>query len=527
MNFQSAKLDIKNNIKTLNKKDLIIFLIPVLIFGYYLYIFDPGILSYDSYNQLHQIATSNFNNWHPFFHTFIEMLCIKIYASPISVGILQILTFSVLWMIICKYHRKDEAIYGNWDKEFILQVIVTLVICLIPLNGIFAITLWKDILFSYFLMFLCFLIKVLLDKKGNVSYIFIICISMIMAFIAQLRPNGIYIILLVLIALAIYLFKNNRSEKFYIAIPALTVVFILLIASLNVVYEVEDFQRDALLAKTAHVLADYDLNLELNEADRNKIHELISEKDIKQSYNIKYSDSIFNHANATVFANNKATYLLMALSYSFKNPIHFLEYFFNSSPLVWQIQRGDDWMGTEFNTNIESGKQRFYTIRNIEPVANYDNASAKHVGTTKYNELNSFVNYVKDNKPLDGLLESPALCMYLSFLVMAGIYLLTRSKDILFVYLPNILNILIIMFSISAQDTRFLYANLLVFYLLVIMFINEYLKYKEKNDLNQTMNKIKQPSKNEQYNDEINQLLENKELMKKIEQYLNQDPKDK
>ena len=94
MNSNKHLNDIFYYVKKLNYKDLIIFLIPFITFLYYLKVYDPGVLSFDSYYQLHQIATNHFNNWHPFFHTFIEMLCLKIYESPISICVLQILTFS-------------------------------------------------------------------------------------------------------------------------------------------------------------------------------------------------------------------------------------------------------------------------------------------------------------------------------------------------------------------------------------------------------------------------------------------------
>ena len=190
MNFNFNREEIVGNIKKLNYKDLIIFLIPFIIFMYYLYIFNPGILTFDSYYQLNQIANNHFNNWHPFFHTFIEMICLKIYPNTKSICILQILVFSIIWMVICKYHRDDN----EKPKHFIIQVILTLIISLIPINAIYSITLWKDILFSYFLLLACFLIEVLIDKNNYVSYLFIIIFSLTMAFICQLRPNGLIII---------------------------------------------------------------------------------------------------------------------------------------------------------------------------------------------------------------------------------------------------------------------------------------------------------------------------------------------
>ena len=542
-----------DKIKTFNYNDLKIFLIPFIIFSIYLAVFNPCIATIDSFNQLNQIASGHFTNWHPFFHTFIEMLCLKVYPSTISICIFQILVFSSMWTIICKYNRDDDI---EMDNTFKMQVIFSVIICIIPINGLYSITLWKDILFSYFLMFLCFLIKVMIDKGGNVSYTFAIIISLIMAFIAQLRPNGIYIIAILLILLAIYLFRKNKAEKLFIAIPTLTVVFILLIASLNVVYDVEDYQRDALMAKTAHVLADYDLNLELSDADRDKIHELISEKDIKQFYNIRFSDAVFEHSNETVFSNNKATYIMMVLSYSLKNPIHFIEYFFNSSPLVWDITRGDDWVGTEFNLYIDNGKQRYYNYAHMQPVTDYDNATPKKAGTDEYNNMFGFVNTFKLNKALDSLFNSPALYMYLAILAMIGIHLITKSKSIYFAYLPNLLNILIIMFSISAQDTRFLYANLLVAYLMIIILINEYEKKKlnvepvnsQPTTSNQSSSQIQDEQKlleiekfledennlaeikeiieKERKMQEVQKQLEDEENLRKVKEYLKDNKKD-
>ena len=46
-------------IKELNYRDLAIFLIPIIIFSVYLAVFSPCIATYDSFNQLHQIASGS------------------------------------------------------------------------------------------------------------------------------------------------------------------------------------------------------------------------------------------------------------------------------------------------------------------------------------------------------------------------------------------------------------------------------------------------------------------------------------
>lgn len=455
--------NIMRNIK-LDYRDLIIFLIPFIIFTIYLYVFNPGIMSYDSFNQLHQIATSNFKNNHPFFHTFIEMLCINVYGSPASYCVFQITVFSVMWTAICNYFRENK-------KQFVLQIIVTLIICLIPLNALYSITLWKDVLFSYFLMFTCFLVKVLVDKD-EIGYPFIILISAVMACTAQLRHNGTILILVFLIVLSIYLYKRNKSNRAYITIPALTIVFILLIASLNVAYDVDDNQKDALFAKVAHMLADYDLNLDLSDEDSAKIHKLIGKKDIEKYYDVTFSDPIYGHSNRSVYQNNKMEYLGIALKYSISHPGHFMKYLLKSSPMVWDITRDNDWKGLIYKTDNDNAKELFYKQKNTSASKGFDNATVQNSGKSYYNYLNSSVCNFRDNPVLQTLFISPALYMYLSILLTVGIYFITKSKSIFLVYLPNIINIGLIFLSTPVQDVRYLYPNFLICYLLIIILIS-------------------------------------------------------
>ena len=480
MDIQTEREKIFSRFKRLNYKDLIIFLIPVIIFSFYLYVYNPGIMTFDSFNQVHQIASGRYTNWHPFFHTFIEMILYKIYSSPISVGIFQILTFSIIWMVICKYFRNnDESINLTdikSDREFIIQSIITLIICLIPINAIYSITLWKDVLFSYALLFLCFLIKVLIDKKCKVSIKFIVLMGFVMACVAQLRLNGIYVIVPLLIILAYYLYRHDKTEKFFVKLPVIAIIFILLIASLNAVYNVEDNAKDATLAKTTHMLANYDLYHKLDAKDSAKFHELINEKTVKDRYNTFFTDPVRNAANESVFEANKGEYISMAVKYSLQDPIHFIKYMLSSSELTWDITRDSYWQGKPYYIEkngplLESSRNNYFKSYHTTPVADYENVSSVNEGTGLFNLLNSFVYNARTNIVMDTLFESPALYMFLSILAMAGIYYLTKSKNIILVYLPNLFNILVVFVSIPTQDNRYLYPNLLVFYLLVIILV--------------------------------------------------------
>lgn len=462
----------------LSYMDLIIFLIPVIVFSYYLYVFDPGILRYDSFDQLHQIASHQFYNWHPFFHTFIEMVLLRIYPSPISVCIFQILTFSTIWTAICRYYRYEDE---NLKNVFVLQVLTTSVICLIPINAVYSISLLKDILFGYFLLLTCFSIAVLLDRKGEVGMGFLVVAALAMSFVAGLRPNGIHVVIVTLIVLAAYFLKKKYDKRVIITLVSLVIVFILLIASLNAVYDVSDNQKSALRAKVVHMLADYDLNLTLTPQDSAKLHEVINESAIRSNYHVTYSDPIYEALNMSAYDKDKYGYLEMAFRYSVENPQHFAKYLLDSSPMVWDIARDGSWIGMQYIVDLQSAKNSFFSYHQISNITPLENVSSKNIGTDQFDTLNNFTETFKSNIILDTLCNSPALYMYLAFALMGMICFMTKSKEIFLVYLPNMVNIVIIFLSTPIQDNRYLYPNLLICYFLIIMLIGITAKKKLNN----------------------------------------------
>ena len=150
---------------------------------------------------------------------------------------------------------------------------------------------------------------------------------------------------------------------------------------------------------------------------------------------------------------------------------------FKSADIVWDVTRDNDWTGevyyiTDNGSNIEKAKTQYYASINSTPKEGYEDISDVNHNTGKYTLLNSFVNTAKTNMVLDTLFNSSALYMYLAIILLILMHVVFRSKDMYLVYLPNFLNIIIVFLSIPAQDNRYLYANQLVFYLLVIILIN-------------------------------------------------------
>lgn len=418
MNSNLQQLDYKSIIKKINYRDMMIFIVPILIFSMYLYIYNPGILTTISFRHLHQIATGHFDNTVPFFYTFIEMVFLKIFGTPLSIAFFQILVFSSIWTIICKYHRDDSTESSN---RFVVEFAITLIICLIPINAVYSISLWSEILFAYALLFLSFLIKIMIDRNGQVSQKFIIIMALTIAVASQLSLNGIPIAIITLIIVAVYLFKKNNEQKQVLMLPTIAIVAILLISSLGLIYGVEG----------------------------------------------TYS-SEFNPA---------------------------------SSAIVFDITRNADWDGEVYyiyddGARLEHTKDTFFKSIKDTPKESYEKLTSPNVGHDNYNMVNSYVTTFKDNHILDTLFNNPALYMYLAIILMVLMYAMTRTKDLFLIYVPNLLNIIAVIMTSPVQENRFLYGNLLIFYLLVIVFITVIFA-SDRKALPITLNaqKAKEPSK--------------------------------
>lgn len=314
MNLNSNESDIKNTMKKFNRRDLIILILPILVFALYLFTYNPGILTQDSFSLLHQIATGKFSNAYPVFYTFIVIFGLKVNASPITIGIFQILVFSLMWMIICKYHRKSNNI-----NEFFIQFILTFIICLIPINAVYSIALASYALFGYCIMFLSFLIKVMIDKKGQFDSKIIVLMALTMAFISGLSPYGIFIAMISLISIVAYLILKNQNRNTIKVLAGLTILAVLLIGSLTLIYHVGGGD----VPTSSDILAE-DINLDnakdnyfssINETPKESFEDL-SAVNLKNS---KYDqiDSIVDLTRENVLLNslfnNPITYLIFSL----------------------------------------------------------------------------------------------------------------------------------------------------------------------------------------------------------------------
>lgn len=458
----------KKFIKSIDKKDIIIFLIPLLMYGFYWVILYPGVLSYDSYNQLQQIEAMSFSSSHPFFHTFIEMILMRIWNTPAIVGLFQILFFCVLWTNICKYNRTQKN-----KNLFCYQILFTILICFNPLNKIISITLWKDVLYSYIILWLAFEIQKLIDKKFKINIKEVLKISLILVLIPSLRHNGYIITLFMSIILFILFIIYDKKSKNYLKLILFTAIFLFSFKGVEKIYDVK---TELNIRQTLNIL-DYkllsltgEIGREGNVSAKEKIelNKYVNFERVMKYTKYNALDGIWwncDPKDSYIEENHSAFYKLIG-GLASKNKLVSIKYVLKETAFIWKIVRLDDSWGII----------NYYGIN----ASNTDNPYIRPFSDTKlYDIVIKYLIFTRENKFFQTIFYSGSLCLYLSLII--SFYLKRKHKINMFLLvMPIILNLISLVIAMPDNDVRYYYSSFLVFYLLGIIFLKYWVKNDEK-----------------------------------------------
>lgn len=436
-----------------DKIDIIIFLIPIIIFGIYLLIYFPGILTADSYNQLGQIEANIFYNNHPFIHTLIEILCLKIWNSPAMIAIFQMLFFCFVWTAICKYNRKTDS-----KKIIMFQVVLTILVAINPINGMHAITLWKDVLYSYFILLLTFVLQICFDKKFRLNMKNITALACLTMILSNIRHNGIAVVLGMVVTIIITLFVIDRKSKNYLKYMGMCVVFAILFLIPSYLFHVQEDlggNTNQLEKKLIHIDGTFLVEGKLSQEEINILGKYISIDGLMQNYNPYFMDPIYNFINYEELNHEKDDLYRLTLKKMAQHPKATIRYFFNSTAVLFQFTLPEGAVGTTIETNIQAS--------NKDPDINHI-----HQDTEIYQKTNQLIDYLDTNDFFHTILFSPAFYLYLG-LAIALLISKLKGKLFLIVLLPNIYNLLGLIITIPIQDVRYAYPSILVAYLLIVI----------------------------------------------------------
>lgn len=448
--MKKIKEVMKKLIKKIEITDIIIFVIILEIWIYIAYMFAPGIMTSDSIDQWNQVHTGVFNDVHAPLHTITEWMISKIWDSPKAICIFQILLFDIIWTVICKKLRNKNKIVG------ILQIIGTVLIAIMPINYMYSVTLWKDVIYSYIILALIYLIYVGIKNNFKYTTLQIVLLTLFTAIIMKMRHNGIIIGIVLIPLLMIFMWKNTKSKKAIIKLVSSLIIFLVII---KLIYSCFDITyRATIMNKKWFTLYKIGV-LYQNDA-------ITDENDLAILEDIMPLDNWYRYTwdytmNGLVFSldmdykkvNEHMDELWnMMLKYAIKNPKIMLKHYIHLTSVIWQLDEPEDG----------------YTAI-IQPVTYVNEGELAHRDNRDYMKIaNKIIESMDDYK----IIYRPAIYMYASIILVTLFVMLTKKKSYLLLVVPMIMNAISLIPAMTGQDVRYLYCNFLTFYFIIFAVID-------------------------------------------------------
>lgn len=432
-------------IKKIKIFDIIIFATIITIWGYIAYMFSPGIMTSDSINQWEQVCSNTINDIHSPLHTIIEMGLSKIWKTPKIVCLFQIFVFALIWTIICRKLRNDNKVVG------VLQIIGTLLIAIMPINYMYSITLWKDILYSYIILIIVYYIYLGIKRNFKYKTSQIIMMSLFFVLAMKMRHNGVLIGIFLIPIISFLIWKRTKSKKDIIKLLSFVAVFLicvkLLLLCFNVSYSATKLNKKWFTLYKVGVL--YQNDAITDEADIKVLEDIMPlEKWNQYTWDYTWNGLVFAQEMDYKKVNEHMDGLWnMMIKYAIKNPKIMIKHYYRLTSVIWQLDEPEN-----SYTSI------------IQPITYVQEGELAHRTDRDYMKIaNKVIKSMGDYK----IVYRPAIYMYASIIIIILIVILTKKKEYWLLISPMIINAISLVPMMTGQDVRYLYCNFLTLYFIV------------------------------------------------------------
>lgn len=322
--FEENKSSYKNlkikNIELLSDSNLSFVINVVLILlawtPYFLRYF-PGLLTADSCAQVAQaIGNAELSNHHPIFHTAIISIFVnagKSIFNNINIGvafytIFQMIIMAIMFATVIRYISKKQA-------PLVVRILVLLYYMFYPINALFSVTMWKDVIFSGIIpIYAIFVIELLFDTenflKNQKKIVAYIIVSILVMF---LRNNGMYIVILTIPFIIIAL------RKYWKKIISMSLIIILSYMVLRTlifnIFNIKEGSVGEMLSIPLQQIARVKKyhKEELDDETIKQINQFFKCDNIEEKYNPILSDPVKAELNTEYFSANKSEFIKLWL----------------------------------------------------------------------------------------------------------------------------------------------------------------------------------------------------------------------
>lgn len=435
---------------------------------YFLYEY-PAVMTPDSINQLEQVlAMIPYSNHHPWAHTMVlkAFYSLGFFLTGDQNAALAFFTvFQMCFMAACVSFLTATLL--RLGVKNMICYVTTAFYALVPYHAVFAVTIWKDVMFSgSVLLFTTSLTRLFFlmpsapadaDKKERFASSIIYILSGVM--ICLFRSNGWYAFLLSLPFL-LYAFRQQIKRMLPLSLAIFILSLIIKIPVMNAFHVVQpDFVESVSipLQQVARVICE---DKELTEEQWNTVHKVIDTTYIKELYAPGFADNMKELVRAgdpIWLTEHKGDYFKLWLSLGLRYPDSYLRAYIDQTIGYWY-------------PDIE------YTVGDIDGIISNETgvASQPLIGGPLVVKAKEILQKLGDMIPLYGLLFSMG-AMFWALTGCIAVVFAKKQYRRLILFLPG-LAVILTLFVATPVSSEFRYAYSLAYTLplyLILPFVRE------------------------------------------------------
>lgn len=277
----------------------------------------PGLLTADSCAQMAQaLGVAELSNHHPIFHTGLIALFVnlgKIIFGNVNAGVavyivFQMIMMAVMFATVLHYASKKNV-------PILVRAIILLYYMFYPINGLFGVTMWKDVLFAGIVpIFIILCVELIFNTDEFVSKKRNIVIYMLISILVFfMRNNGMYIVVLTMPFIAIVLRKYWKK-----VVPMFLGIIIIYLGLKSIIFSTLNVKNGSIaemlsipLQQIARVQKYHED--ELDEYTKEEINSFFNCTNIGEKYNPILSDPVKAELNVSYFNENKGEFIKLWL----------------------------------------------------------------------------------------------------------------------------------------------------------------------------------------------------------------------
>lgn len=438
---------------TLKKIGLFTFFFILLCWIPYFIVYYPGICTYDSIVQIMQAkGEAALTNHHPVLHTMLIKLCYQIgekigknsnsgvaFYSLVQMGILALI-YSYTIVVLRKI-----GLSLKWCIVLILYYAIN------PLHAIYAITMWKDVLYAGILLWFTMIILQLCVMNNNKRSLWIL-LSISAFLVSMIRNNGIIVIILSSMILLKY--KKDFKKKLFLVL----IVPIILYGIITVpIYNHFNIQKGNIteslsvpLQHIARVVVEHEDKLKEQEIE--EIQRLASLDEIRNTYNSRFADPIKNlvlgNGGDVWIKENKLEFLSLWLRLGLRYPLSYIKAELDITLGYWY----PDMQYYPFGEGIYQNEQGLYSV---------------FWGQKFWQDMYEW-KYIYEKIPILGNLNNMGT-MFLVLIFIMFIQMFCRNRHIP-ISIPAFMNWVTIMLAAPVfAEMRYIYSLMLIVFPIILV----------------------------------------------------------